>query len=216
MVYKMLEDSEKEGTESIIGWEDDGTKFHIHKPKLFNNTILPKYTNKKTLFRSFQRQLNIYGFKMTKQSGVYYHVLFRRDAPQNIMRIRPRTQTKKKTSKRDEGKDSYTATQSPDVSDDDEATIVTNSTRSHPPHRSRSMSLDDELSLSGGSRMNERMDLEPFNSGPICVTTTEPINSFCSTVNTRGLTNFDLFDDLEGINFCDCNGCGCRFSSHLQ
>ena len=89
-------------------------------------------------------------------------------------------------------------------------------TRSHPPHRSRSMSLDDELSLSGGSRMNERMDLESFNIGPICVTTTEPINSFCSTVNTRGLTNFDLFDDLEGINFCDCNGCGCRFSSHLQ
>ena len=106
MVFKMLDDSEQEGTENIIGWEDDGTSFHTHKPKLFIDTILPKYSRKKTLFRSFQRQLNIYGFKMTKKSGVYYHVLFRRDAPQNINEIRPRTQTKKKTNEQDECKDS--------------------------------------------------------------------------------------------------------------
>ena len=216
MVFKILDDSEQEGTENIIGWEDDGTSFHIHKPKLFNNTILPKYSRKKTLFRSFQRQLNIYGFKMTKKSGVYYHVLFRRDAPQKITEIRPRTQTKKKTSEKDECKDSYTARQSPDYSDDDEATIVTTSTRSYPSHRSTSMSLEDELSVSGGSRERNQMDMEPFNS-PIYVAATDPIlANFCSTVNMGAVTNFDLFDDLDGIKFCDCNGCGCRFSSHQQ
>ena len=214
MVFQILEDSEKEGTEEIVGWEGDGKSFHIQQPNEFNNTILPKYSGKKTLYRSFQRQLNIYGFKMTKQSGVYYHALFRRDAPQEMSRIRPRTHTKKDVT--ESKKRRYKATQSPDTSDDEEATIVTNSSRTYHTRPSRSTSLDDELSLSTGSNKNERTVLTPFDS-PICVATVGPTNNISSTLDIGGGSDFDLFDDsLEGIHYCNCNGCGCCFSSPLQ
>lgn len=218
MLYQILEDSEKEGTESVVGWEYDGTKFHVNKAKVFNETILPKYSGKKTLFRSFQRQLNIYGFKMTKQSGVYYHALFRRGAPHELNRIRPRIQQKNKMSEKTdtESKGSYKATQLPDTSDDDEATISTNSSRTHQSRPSRSASLDNELSLSTGASKNEKHVFDPFVS-PICVAAISPTNNICSTVDVGGGSDFDLFDEnLEGIHYCECKGCGCCFSSALQ
>eukprot|EP00535_Pseudo-nitzschia_heimii_P010285 CAMPEP_0197191132 /NCGR_PEP_ID=MMETSP1423-20130617/22832_1 /TAXON_ID=476441 /ORGANISM="Pseudo-nitzschia heimii, Strain UNC1101" /LENGTH=300 /DNA_ID=CAMNT_0042643687 /DNA_START=233 /DNA_END=1132 /DNA_ORIENTATION=+ len=98
MLYRILEDSEKEQTQKIVAWEDDGSSFQIFDAPAFNDTILPKYSKKKskTKFRSFQRQLNIYGFKMAKKSGVYRHSLFRRGQMHSISRIRPRTNGPKK------------------------------------------------------------------------------------------------------------------------
>ncbi len=218
MLYQILEDSEKEGTENIVGWECDGTSFHVNKTNEFNDIILPKYSGKKTLFRSFQRQLNIYGFKMTKQSGVYYHALFRRDAPYELNQIRPRIQQKKKTFEKNVtgSKGSPKRTLSPDTSDDDEATISTNSSRTYQSRPSRSVSLDNELSLSTGSSKNERQVFYPFDS-PICVAAIGPTNNICSTVDIGGGSDFDLFDEnLEEIHYCDCKGCGCCFSSSLQ
>jgi len=214
MVYQILEDSAREGTENIVAWELDGSAFIIHKPKVFNDTILPKYSRKRTKFRSFQRQLNIYGFKMTKKSGVYRHELFRRGDLHNITQIRPRTQGKKKTSDRDESDSESTRirtnsvdmplTPSYGVSDDNESKNEINSANSPPLLRSISLDqVDDEQSL------NTNSEKESPSRAIV-----EDDHCFCSTVGED--FNFDLFDDLEGITFCDCNGCGCRFSSRRQ
>mmetsp|Transcript_21375 Transcript_21375/g.59443 ORF Transcript_21375/g.59443 Transcript_21375/m.59443 type:complete len:254 (+) Transcript_21375:556-1317(+) len=97
MLYQILEDSAEAGTDDIIAWDEDGASFHIVKPEAFNDSILPKYTKKRTKFRSFQRQLNIYGFRMTKRPCVvYHHELFQRGDMVSINRIRP-TPLKKKT-----------------------------------------------------------------------------------------------------------------------
>lgn len=118
MLYQILEDSEKQKTQAIVAWKDNGTSFHIYDPRAFNENILPRYSKKKTKtkFRSFQRQLNIYGFKMAKKSGVYRHKLFRRGDLNSISRIRPRPNgPKKRLNHQDENDDKIESTKFPNV-----------------------------------------------------------------------------------------------------
>jgi len=113
LLYRILEDvstaaenSMDTNNDPIISWEENGKGFKIHQPEVFNEMILPKYsrskqgggngtartkTKKKTVYRSFQRQLNIYGFKMHKKSGIYYHAIFHRgcDVQTLSKKIRP-------------------------------------------------------------------------------------------------------------------------------
>lgn len=65
---------------SIISWLPSGKAFKIHKPKEFATEIMPEYFSQ-TKYRSFQRQLHIYGFdrikdKCSEDYGAYYHELF--------------------------------------------------------------------------------------------------------------------------------------------
>ena len=50
----------------IISWDRDGTSFTIHQPTKFCETILGRYFEKQTRYKSFQRQLNLYKFKREK------------------------------------------------------------------------------------------------------------------------------------------------------
>jgi len=64
----------------VIDWAPHGRCFVIKKPKVFAATIMPKHF-KHTKITSFQRQLNLYGFKRItkgKDRGAYYHELFLR------------------------------------------------------------------------------------------------------------------------------------------
>ena len=83
-LHSILENSEASGQESIISWLPSGKAFKIHKPKEFADAIMPQYFNQ-TKYRSFQRQLYIYGFdrikdKQSEDYGAYYHELFIRGA----------------------------------------------------------------------------------------------------------------------------------------
>jgi len=60
-LHSILEYAEKTNRVDIISWLPSGDAFKIHKPHDFADTILPQYFNQ-TKYRSFQRQLNIYGF----------------------------------------------------------------------------------------------------------------------------------------------------------
>jgi hypothetical protein len=60
-LYHMLDDVEKRGLTHIASWHPDGMCFRVHDPRAFVEQILPQYF-KKSKFRSFQRQLNLYGF----------------------------------------------------------------------------------------------------------------------------------------------------------
>jgi hypothetical protein len=73
----------------MISWEEMGKGFKIYQPKEFNAMILPIYAKRQTRYRSFQRQLNIYGFKMNKKSGIYHHDYFTRGDILSLKKIRP-------------------------------------------------------------------------------------------------------------------------------
>lgn len=63
---------------SVIRWINNGTAFKVFDTKAFEETLLPKYYRHSKI-TSFQRQLNLYGFKrLTKgaDAGAYYHSSF--------------------------------------------------------------------------------------------------------------------------------------------
>ena len=68
---------EKESPE-IIGWIPNGKGFRINNIDEFQSSIIPKYF-KHTKFTSFQRQLNLYGFRRVtrgEDQGAYFHPKF--------------------------------------------------------------------------------------------------------------------------------------------
>ena len=75
--------------QTVVGWLPHGRAFIVRKPKLFTGEIMPKYFRQSKL-TSFQRQLNLYGFRRLTQgadAGAYYHELFLRGRPQLCMRM---------------------------------------------------------------------------------------------------------------------------------
>ena len=75
-LHQVLGDMEKNGHENIMCWMPHGRSFIIKEPKEFVKEYMPTYFNQHKL-ASFQRQLNLYGFKrLTGQGpdhGSYYH-----------------------------------------------------------------------------------------------------------------------------------------------
>lgn len=236
MVYKILEDSAVIGTESIVAWEDDGTSFRIFDQNAFNDTVLPNYSKKKTKFRSFQRQLNIYGFKMSKRTGVYRHQLFRRGHVNSIARIKPRAKKKMDGSEdnNDENRSisrsnsplhvpSTVILESSDYEAPNSRKIMTNpclrrvslggtaSTGKHQGNSENDCNDDLDKSDSDGSFDEATVDCVPFD---------DDVHAPTPEKETSGRlhedVDFDLFDDMDDIKLCNCNGCGCCFAKYLQ
>jgi hypothetical protein len=61
-LHEMLEYAEKRGMESIVSWLPDGRAFKVHQPEPFMKTLVPSYF-KQNRYKSFQRQLHLYGFE---------------------------------------------------------------------------------------------------------------------------------------------------------
>lgn len=79
-LYRMLMETERQGLAHIVSWHQDGRSFRVHDQQLFVDEVLPKYF-KKSKYRSFQRQCNLYGFhKITAVKpfwdSCYYHPTF--------------------------------------------------------------------------------------------------------------------------------------------
>jgi HSF-type DNA-binding len=82
-LHKMLQDVENEGLTHIVSWHNDGKCFRVHEPEQFVEKILPRYF-KKSKYRSFQRQLNLYGFHRITAlkpfwESCYHHPDFSKD-----------------------------------------------------------------------------------------------------------------------------------------
>ncbi len=61
-LYEMLESVESLGYSHIVCWLPHGESFKVVDPTQFMDLVVPKFF-KATKYRSFQRQLNLWGFK---------------------------------------------------------------------------------------------------------------------------------------------------------
>ncbi|CAJ1936515.1 unnamed protein product [Cylindrotheca closterium] len=92
-LHRMLRQTEYEGKADIVSFCPHGRAFNIHKPKRFEAEIMTRYF-RQTRVQSFQRQLNLYGFKRITRgpdTGGYYHERFLRGRPGlcvNMQRVR--------------------------------------------------------------------------------------------------------------------------------
>lgn len=74
----------------ILCWTKKGLSFKINDTEKFANTIIPKYF-RHTKMTSFQRQLNLYGFRrITKgdDSGAYFHPKFQQNKMELLCEIK--------------------------------------------------------------------------------------------------------------------------------
>jgi len=104
-LYTMIDSCDSK----LATWSKEGDMFVIKDPKLFSNTVIPKYFihNK---FSSFARQLNFYGFRKvptkpirnedydesTAEHVIFHHPLFRKDREDLLSEIK-RHSTAQKT-----------------------------------------------------------------------------------------------------------------------
>ena len=82
-LHGMLNRAEEEEQSHIICWQSHGRCFIVHDTGPFVSILMPRYFNQ-TKMTSFQRQLNLYGFKKLTagpDKGAYYHELFLRGKP---------------------------------------------------------------------------------------------------------------------------------------
>lgn len=82
-LYGMLTILGDLGLDHIVAWKSHGRAFQVYDTDLFLEKILPRFF-KQTKITSFQRQLNLYGFRRIlhgRDTGSYYHELFLRGKP---------------------------------------------------------------------------------------------------------------------------------------
>jgi hypothetical protein len=83
-LHEMLKECDNEGKGNVVSWLPNGKAFKVHKVSDFVGNILPSYF-KQTKYKSFQRQLNLWGFeRITRngpEKGAYFHKQFLRDQP---------------------------------------------------------------------------------------------------------------------------------------
>ena len=65
-LHEMLDDMEATGETNIVSWLPDGRTFKVHDPQAFTKKIVPKWFKHKC-YKSFQRQLHLYGFRRVQE-----------------------------------------------------------------------------------------------------------------------------------------------------
>jgi hypothetical protein len=100
-LHGMLGAAAQEGFENIVSWQPCGLAFKVHDTRIFTESIMPRHLFNQTQYKSFQRQLNIYGFRRLtsgSKKGAYTHEFLIRGKPE-VCRFMVRTKIKEKGSR---------------------------------------------------------------------------------------------------------------------
>lgn len=82
-LHSMLDDAARLGFDDIVSWQPEGSSFKVMHPDRFAEEIMQSYFNQ-TKYKSFQRQINMYGFRrihLGPNMGGYVHHNFNRQTP---------------------------------------------------------------------------------------------------------------------------------------
>ena len=66
ILHKIIDEAEHDGNQHIVAWMPMGRSFIVHKRDTFTEQILPRYF-RQTKYKSFVRQLNLWGFTYIDQ-----------------------------------------------------------------------------------------------------------------------------------------------------
>jgi hypothetical protein len=86
----MLDEMATVGYERIVSWQPHGKAFRVHMPEVFAKTAMTRYFKQQTKYKSFLRQLHIYGFQRIVKgmdTGAYFHSMFIRNKKSMSLRI---------------------------------------------------------------------------------------------------------------------------------
>lgn len=98
-LHEMLSCAKTEDFESVVSWLPDGNSFKVHDQDEFVRNILPAYLENQTKYKSFQRQLNLWGFERILHGdwkGGYYHNDFVKERP-SLCQLLTRQKVKRKS-----------------------------------------------------------------------------------------------------------------------
>lgn len=86
-LHAMLSRADDDGFCHIVSWRPHGKSFTVYDREKFVRDVMPRYFQQ-TKFTSFQRQLNLYGFRRINETGPdyngYYHESFVREYPELV------------------------------------------------------------------------------------------------------------------------------------
>ncbi len=83
-LHALLEEAEEKGFQDLICWQSGGKSFQVLNYAHFEKIVMPKYF-KQTKFKSFQRQLTLYGFQRIHHGpnkGGYAHACLIQGIPE--------------------------------------------------------------------------------------------------------------------------------------
>jgi hypothetical protein len=84
------------GSQNVVSWQPHGKAFRVHQPAIFARAIMPRYF-KQTKYKSFQRQLHIYGFHRINKGmdkGAYFHCFFVQNKKEMSLQMTRRDKSK--------------------------------------------------------------------------------------------------------------------------
>jgi hypothetical protein len=96
-LHKMLNDASKLEFDDIVSWQPGDKSFKVLHTDRFAADIMHKYFNQ-TKYKSFQRQLNMYGYRRLHHGpnkGGYIHRYFTKEEPKLCDLITRRTSNPK-------------------------------------------------------------------------------------------------------------------------
>ena len=89
-LHQLLEDADNCSSSDVVSWLPSGNGFIVHKPTEFCDKIVQKYF-KQSKFKSFTRQLYIYGFSKIASgphAGGFYHPKFVRGDKESCLSLK--------------------------------------------------------------------------------------------------------------------------------
>ena len=98
-LHQMLDAADSDGFTSVVSWLSDYKSYKVHDKETFTSLIMPKFFDGQTKYKSFQRQLNMWGFQrhlFGPCRGGYTHEHFVKGLPSLCCRM-TRSKTSRKT-----------------------------------------------------------------------------------------------------------------------